>query len=267
MQDSFQNWSGRHMGKSCRPQSAYEPKDWMQPISTTHREAYQSWQAPRRTTFKPKEAREPAAATATGRSTMQDSFQPIVHFKPTKNARPVEKELEYMPFDGTTTSRSSYQPWPIPARHGRTKPEANNPWMGGQDMPMPTSTYRDMFREITIPSTVKNAVGVQVKGGKFYTMLPRGTRAPASKKVMMTTTSDKQQSIDVVIVLTPDEQQRQGKVVGEFELDGIAPSRAGVPQVEVTFVLSTDNSLRVSAVDLQGNRSRALSVKERIRLG
>ena len=71
----------------------------------------------------------------------------------------------------------------------------------------------------------------------------------------------------VVIVITPDEQQRQGKVLGEFELDGITPSRAGVPQVEVSFVLSTDNSLRVSAVDLQGNRSRALSVKERVRLG
>ena len=39
------------------------------------------------------------------------------------------------------------------------------------------------------------------------------------------------------------------------------------PQVEVTFVLSNDQSLRVSAIDLQGNRSRALSVKQKVRLG
>ena len=45
------------------------------------------------------------------------------------------------------------------------------------------------------------------------------------------------------------------------------PARAGVPQVEVTFVLSNDQSLRVSAVDVQGQRTRALSVKEKVRLG
>ena len=95
MQDSFQGWSGRHSAKACRPQSAYEPKDWMQPISTTHREAFQAWQAPKRTTFKPKEAREPPAATMTGRSTMQDSYQPISNFKPTQNCRPVVNKLEY----------------------------------------------------------------------------------------------------------------------------------------------------------------------------
>ena len=58
-----------------------------------------------------------------------------------------------------------------------------------------------------------------------------------------------------------------GRILGEFELDGIAAARAGVPQIEVNFVLSNDNSLRVSAMDVQGNRHRALSVKERVRLG
>ena len=186
----------------------------------------------------------------------------------TTSAQPIEKKLEWTPFEGTTTSRAAYQAWPIPPRHNRGKKPDNNPWSGaGEDGPFPNSTYRDMFRQITIPKMSFNAVGVQVVGGKFYTMLPRGTRPPATKKVMMTTTSDKQQSIDVVVVLTSDEHQKQGKVIGEFELDGIAPARAGVPQVEVTFVLSNDQSLRVSAIDLQGNRSRALSVKQKVRLG
>lgn len=266
MQDSFQNWSGRHAGKSCRPQSAYEPKDWMQPISTTHREAFQSWGAPKRGAFRPKQAREPPAATPTGRSTAQDSFQPIMHFVPTKSAQPAEKKLDVTAFEGTTTSRMSYQAWPVQARRGGRKP-VENMIMGGDTGPFPNSTYRDMFREISIPSTSKCAVGIQVVGGKFYTMLPRGTRPPASKKVLMTTTTDKQTSLDVVIVQTSDEAMKHGKVVGEFELDGIAPSRAGVPQVEVSFVYSNDNSLRVSAIDVQGQRTRALSVKEKIRLG
>ena len=50
-------------------------------------------------------------------------------------------------------------------------------------------------------------------------------------------------------------------------LGGIVPSGAGVPQIEVSFVYSNDYSLRVSANDLQGNRTRALSVKNKIYLG
>ena len=45
-------------------------------------------------------------------------------------------------------------------------------------------------------------------GGKFFPMLKRGTQAPAAKKVMMTTTTDKQSSIDVVIVLSADDQHK-----------------------------------------------------------
>ena len=186
---------------------------------------------------------------------------------PSKSAAPVERALEKTQFESTTTSRSSYQPWPVQPRKPSHKPKEAG-WMGSIDTgPFPNSTYRDMFREISIPQMAKCAVGVQVVGGKFFPMIPRGTRPPVTKKVMMTTTSDRQTSLDVVVVLTSDEAMKKGKVIGEFELDGIPPGRAGVPQVEVTFVYSNDNSLRVSALDVQGNRTRALSVKERVRLG
>jgi len=265
MQDSYQNIWGNHMPKSCRPKSAYEPKDWMQPISTTAREAYQSWSVPKRTAFKPKQAGDPIAQTPTGRSTMQDSYQPVNFFVPSKSARPAEQRADQTPFEGTTTSGSSYQAWPIPQRYERPKPRASG-WEGGNN-PMPNSTYRDMFREIQIAPASQAAVGVQVVGGKFYTMIPRGTRPPSSKKVLMTTTVNRQSSMDIVIVQTSDRQEKSGAILGEFTLDGIVPSSAGVAQVEVTFVYSTDHSLRVSANDVQGNRTRALSVKNKVMLG
>jgi len=124
-----------------------------------------------------------------------------------------------------------------------------------------------MFREIQIAPASQAAVGVQVVGGKFYTMIPRGTRPPSSKKVLMTTTVNRQSSMDIVIVQTSDRQEKSGAILGEFTLDGIVPSSAGVAQVEVTFVYSTDHSLRVSANDVQGNRTRALSVKNKVMLG
>jgi len=97
-------------------------------------------------------------------------------------------------------------------------------------------------------------------------MMPRGTQPPANKKVMMTTTLDNQKSVDLVVILSDDESLRKGKVIGEFNLDGIIPSGKGVPQIEVTFNLDTNNMLRVTANDLQGNRARALTVKDRVRL-
>ena len=81
MTDSYQQpWPGRPAGKSCRPQSAYVPQEFMQPISTTHRDAYQTWGVPKRAAFRPKQAREAPQDTPTGRSTSQDSYQPISLF-------------------------------------------------------------------------------------------------------------------------------------------------------------------------------------------
>lgn len=266
MQDSFQNWSGiNQRSVSCRPTSAYQANSWMQPISTTHREAFQSWSVPKRTPFRPAQARDAPSGGPTGRSTQQDSFQPFASFVRTQSAQPKEKRLDEFPFEGTTTSRTSYQPWPVqPTIHRGKKPAENQSFMGGEQ-PFPNSTYRDMFREIKIPSGAASQLGLQVVGGKFHPMIPRGTKPPASKKLMMTTASDKQTSLDVVVVVA-DEHGKRGKKVAEFEVDGIAPARAGVPQIEVTFVLSNDHSLRVSALDHQGNRSRSLTVKEKVRL-
>ena len=52
----------------------------MQPISTTHRDAYLMHRVPKREAFRPKQARDAPQDTPTGRSTSQDSYQPIVLF-------------------------------------------------------------------------------------------------------------------------------------------------------------------------------------------
>ena len=265
-QDSYQAWTGLHMPKSCRPETSYQPVAFMQPVSTTHREAYQKWAVNRIQPIRPQNNRDTAAYTETGRSTQQDSYQPIMGARPRDSAKPVETPVSQAPFEGTTTSRTAYQRWAIPPRFVRKKPEPTNSY-GWGDSGFPSSTYRDTFREISIPPGGNAALGIQVVGGNFYTMMPKRTSAPANKKVMMTTTLDRQSSIDVVVILSETEQNRRGKVIGEFNLDGIAPAGKGVPQIEVTFNLDTGNVLRVTANDLQGGRSRALTVKDKVRLG
>ena len=265
MQDSFQNWRGNHASRSCRPTTSYEPTEWGAPISTTHREAFQKWGVAPRTSFKPKPNDDLRLdAEPFGRSTMQDSYQQIRGFRPTVSAQPKEKPLEYMPFDGTTTSRAAYQPWPVQPRHQRKVP-APQVTMSNNE-PFPSTTYRDMFREVRLPPMATSSLGLQVVGGKFHVVMPRGTAPPAKKTIMMTTTLDNQSSVDIVAVLSQSEQNRNGKIVGEFTFDGISPSPKGIPQIEVTFNLDVSNNLRVSAVDLAGNRVRALTVQEKVRL-
>lgn len=269
-QDSYQPFDARAFKNaafpSCRPQSAYTATAWLQPLSTTHRDAFQQWPARNTIPFKPKSNRQEPEDTPTGRSTSQDSYQPFMNFVPTKSCHPVERVLEKTPFEGTTTSRAAFLQWPIPPKHGRKKPQAQVGWGGDDAGAFPTSTYRDAFREISLPKGASSALGVQVAGGKFYPVIARGSQPPATKRVMMTTTRDKQTSMDIVVVITQDEQGRKGKKLGEFELDGIAPNRAGTAQIEVTFTLSMDNTLRVSALDKQGNRARHLKVNEKVRL-
>ena len=265
MQDSYQKWSGIHAQKSCRPTSAYEPKGFMQPLSTTSRDAYQAWAVIKRPTLKPKERDREESEYPTGRTTMQDSFQPFRGNLASKSCAPREKVLENTPFDATTTSRAAYLKWPIAAKYQRKKPEQQTGF-GTDTGPFPSSTYRDQYREIKMPVGQVSALGLQVVGGKFFTMMTRGTTPPANKKCMMTTTLDGQTSMDIVVILSESEQNRKGKILGEFTLDGISPGPKGTPQVEVTFNYDTSNTLRVTANDLQGNRARALTVTEKVRL-
>ena len=96
MQDAYQHHRVVVQPKSCRPQSAYTPTDWIQPISTTHREAFQKWNSVKRTAFKPALTRDAPNETATGRSTMQDSYQPIRSFvsaAPEERAEPPARPM------------------------------------------------------------------------------------------------------------------------------------------------------------------------------
>ncbi len=263
-QDSFQSFAGHRPPKSFRPQSAYTPTTWMQPLSTTHREAFQQWRPMPRQGFKPKERQRDADGDyTTGRTTSQDAY-PAHMAVMTRSCKPTEKVLDPMPFDGTTTSRAAFLQWPMPPKYERKVPEVATAFQLNE--PFPSSTYRDMFREIKVPMKHPCALGLQVVGGNFYQMMARGTVPPCAKKAMMTTVLDNQPSVDIVVVLSETEKNSRGKVLGEFTLDGIQPTAKGVPQVEVTLNLDTNNMLRVTAHDVQGNRARALTVTEKVRL-
>jgi len=263
MQDSFQPVRGDVRSKPFRPQSAYVKTDYLQPISTTHREAFQKWMPAPRPNFKPQQRAKEPGDYSTGRTTSQDAFpahMPVM----TRSCKPKENSFESFAFEGTSTSRAAFLQWPIPPKYVRTIPDVKTAF--AREEPFPNSTYRDMFREIKLPKNNPHALGLQVVGGNFFTVMQRGTVPPATKKVMMTTVQDAQNSVDIVVILSTADGNRKGKVLGEFTLEGIGSAGKGVPQIEVTLNLDTQNVLRVTAFDVQGNRARALTVTDKVRL-
>ena len=263
MQDSYRNLGGFQPPKPYRPQSAYTPTPWMHPLSTTSRDHFQQWPTMPRQSFKPKESMRDVGSQPTGRSTFQDAYQPHMAVR-TVSCRPDERPLDPLPFECETTSRAAFRQWPVQARYQRPQQERSS--MSESHEPFGTSTYRDTYREMRMPRGSACALGIQVVNGAFYTMMSRGTQAPCSRKALMTTVLDNQTSVDIVVILSESEQHRKGQVLGEFTLDGISKAPKGVPQIEVALHLDTNDMLRVTATDVQGNRSRALSIKERVKL-
>ena len=72
-------------------------------------------------------------------------------------------------------------------------------------------------------------------GGVFTKLIDRNTTIPTSKSQVFSTAADNQPAVDVHVLQGERPMASQNKSIGQFNLEGIAPARRGVPQIEVTF--------------------------------
>jgi molecular chaperone DnaK len=81
-------------------------------------------------------------------------------------------------------------------------------------------------------------------------LIERNTTIPTKKSQIFSTAQDNQDAVDIHVVQGEREFARDNKTLGRFRLDGIAPARRGVPQIEVTFDIDANGIVNVSAKDL-----------------
>ena len=86
-------------------------------------------------------------------------------------------------------------------------------------------------------------------GGVFTKLIDRNTTIPVKKSQIFSTAADNQPSVEVHVLQGEREMAAGNKTLGRFQLDGIAPARRGVPQIEVTFDIDANGIVNVSAQD------------------
>ena len=94
------------------------------------------------------------------------------------------------------------------------------------------------------------SLGIETLGGVFTKLIERNTTIPTKKSQVFSTAADNQTSVEVNVLQGEREMAAANKYLGRFHLDGIAPARRGVPQIEVTFDIDANGIVNVSAKDL-----------------
>jgi len=103
-------------------------------------------------------------------------------------------------------------------------------------------------------------LGLMVVGGYFQTVIPRNTTVPTSQTHLFTTVQDAQTSVRIAVLQGEKERAIENELLGEFILAGIRPARRGEVSIEVTFDISADGIVGVSARDVDTGQQQSITV-------
>ena len=104
------------------------------------------------------------------------------------------------------------------------------------------------------------SLGIETMGGVMTKLIERNTTIPVKKSQTFTTAADNQTSVEVHVLQGEREMAQYNKTLGRFNLDGIAPARRGVPQIEVTFDIDANGIVNVSAKDLGTGKEQHITI-------
>ncbi|MGH7209467.1 MAG: molecular chaperone DnaK, partial [Nitrospiraceae bacterium] len=104
------------------------------------------------------------------------------------------------------------------------------------------------------------SLGIETMGGVMSTLIRRNTTIPASAKEMFTTYVDGQTSVDIHVLQGERELARDNRSLARFQLKG-PPLPAGVPRIEVIFLIDANGILNVTAKDVRTGQSQSVEVK------
>ena len=107
------------------------------------------------------------------------------------------------------------------------------------------------------------SLGIDTMGGIMATIVEANTTIPCSKSQIFTTAVDNQPAVTIVVAQGNRPMTKDNKQIGLFNLEGIAPAKRGVPQIEVTFDIDANGILSVSAVDKGTGKEQKITIESK----
>ena len=104
------------------------------------------------------------------------------------------------------------------------------------------------------------SLGIETMGEVMTKLIDANTTIPTKKVQVFSTAVDNQPAVSIVVLQGERPMSKDNKVIGRFELDGIAPAPRGIPQIEVTFDIDANGILSVSAKDLGTNKEQHITI-------
>ena len=118
-------------------------------------------------------------------------------------------------------------------------------------------------KDILLLDVTPLSLGIETMGGVMTTLVEANTTIPVRKSQTFTTAEDNQPSVTINVLQGARPMARDNKSIGLFNLDGIAPARRGVPQIEVTFEIDANGMLSVSAKDKATNKEQKITIENK----
>src|SRR5205814_3891252 len=117
------------------------------------------------------------------------------------------------------------------------------------------------FKDILVLDATPLSLGVETLGGVMTVLIPRNTTIPTEKKETFSTASDNQNAVTINVLQGEREFAKDNRLLGTFNLEGIAPAPRGMPQIEVSFNVDVNGILTVSAKDKATSKENKITVQ------
>ena len=113
-------------------------------------------------------------------------------------------------------------------------------------------------KDVLLLDVTPLSLGIETMGGVMTVLIPRNT---TSKSQVFSTAADNQPAVDIRVLQGERPMANDNKELGMFKLDGIAPARRGVPQIEVTFDIDVNGIVHVSAKDKGTGKEQSITIQ------
>jgi len=115
--------------------------------------------------------------------------------------------------------------------------------------------------DIVLLDVTPLTMGIETLGGVMTPLIEANSTIPCKKSQVFSTAADNQTAVTIHVLQGERPMAAQNKSVGQFNLEGIAPARRGVPQIEVTFDIDANGILNVSAKDKATGKEQAIRIE------